>query len=170
MVIQEKIGNLSSFPIGQRTIDPLPVEWYETTKRILRKRTRGGREIALRFLNENPTLADGDILYTDEHIIVSIEILPCDAMIIPMASMESVASACYEIGNRHLPLFIESAALLAPYEDPLFRWLQANGYNPSRAERKLLRPLRSSVAAHAHDGGNSTSLLSKIIQLTNPRT
>jgi len=168
MLIQEKIGHLADFATGDRVIDPLPVEWYETTKRILRKPTRGGRDMALRFLRESPALADGDILYVDHRFIIAVEILPCDAMTIKMTGPPAIAAACYEIGNRHLPLFIEKDELLAPFEEPLLRWLTASGYNPVREQRKLLYPLRSTIAAHVHsDGGNS--LFSKILQITTPR-
>ena len=168
MLIQEKIGNLATFPTDGRTIDRLSLEWYETSKRILRKHTDAKQEVALRFLNENPALTEDDVLYADDRTIIAITILPCDAMVIPMGAPETIASACYEIGNRHLPLFIDKTQLLAPFEEPLFRWLTANGYNPAREQRKLIQPLRSTVAAHAHSGAGS-SLFSKILQLTTPR-
>jgi urease accessory protein len=165
MIIQEKIGNIASFTGNGQTLDTLPVEWYETSKRILRKPTRAGREVALRFLKESPALTEGDVLYADDQTIIVVEILPCDAMVIPMGTLRSVAAACYEIGNRHLPLFIGENELLAPFEEPLFRWLTANNYAPAREERKLVHPLRSTVSAHAH---SSSSLFSKILNLTNP--
>jgi len=178
MIIQEKIGNLADLAAsnlagpakGNRTIDRFPVEWYETAKRILRKPTRAGRELALRFLKESPALTEGDILYIDDKLLIAVEILPCDAMTIKMSTPETIAAACYEIGNRHLPLFIEKDELLAPFEEPLFRWLMANNYNPSREERKLIHPLRSTVAAHAHGGATGSSLFSRILQLTNPNS
>lgn len=166
MLIQEKIGSLAHFDAGDRNIDYLPIEWYETGKRILRKPTRAGRDMALRFLKESPALADGDILYADDQTVIAVEILPCDAMTIKMTTPSAIAAACYEIGNRHLPLFLEENELLAPFEDPLFRWLTANGYNPTRQERKLLHALRSTIIAHDHGG---PSLFSKILQLTAPR-
>ncbi len=44
---------------------------------------------------------------------------------------------CYEIGNRHLPLFYEGDDLLVPYEVPLYNLLQATGYELKVEERKL---------------------------------
>jgi urease accessory protein len=166
MLIQEKIGNLADFDARDRTIDYLPIEWYESAKRIQRKPTRAGRDLALRFLKECPALADGDILFADDQLIIAVEILPCDVMTIRMTTPSAIAAACYEIGNRHLPLFLEENELLAPFEEPLFRWLTANGYNPGREERKLRYPLRSTITAHDH----GSSLFSRIIQLTTPRT
>ncbi len=168
MLIQEKIGHVGSFAIDGRVIDHLRLEWYETGKRVMRKFTRNGREVALKFLRENPSLAEGDVLYADPFVVVAVEILPCEVMVIRMGSLSGVAAVCYEIGNRHLPLFIEEGVLLAPFEEPLYRWLVVSGYEVSKEERKLLYPLRSTVAEHGHAG--SGSLFSKILQITNPRT
>jgi urease accessory protein len=165
MLIQEKIGRVGSFAIGGRMIDALRLEWYETGKRVMRKQTSGGRDVALRFLNESPALMEGDVLYADEDVVIVVEIIPCAVVVIRMGSLAAVASICYEIGNRHLPLFIEGDVLLAPLEEPLYRWLVGSGFDVGREERKLLYPLRSTVAGHEHGG----SLFSRILQITNPR-
>ena len=151
MLIQEKIGRLASFTVEGRRIDPLEVEWYETGKRIMRKHTRGGLEVSLRFLRESPALAEGDVLYADERVVVMVEIMPCAVLVIPMESVSVVAAVCYETGNRHLPLYIEEGVLLAPFDEPLYRWLLSGGYAVSKQERKLLYPLRSTVVAHRHN-------------------
>jgi urease accessory protein len=49
-----------------------------------------------------------------------------------------------------------------PYDAPVFRMLQAAGFKPVQQVRKLLYPLRTTVAAHSHDN----SLFSKILKLT----
>ncbi|HTI93984.1 MAG TPA: hypothetical protein VL727_25495 [Puia sp.] len=172
MLIQEKIGRIGSFAVDGRGIDVLRLEWYETGKRVMRKHTVGGREVALRFLNESPALGEGDVLYADLEVVIVVEIVACPVMVIPMGSLAAVAAICYEIGNRHLPLFIEGDVLLAPLEEPLYRWLGASGYVVSKEERKLLYPLRSTVTGHEHSGsgaGSGSSLFSRILQITNPR-
>ena len=80
-----------------------------------------------------------------------------------------MASVCYEIGNKHLPLFYEAEEVLVAYEAPLFRLLAASGYEVSAGKRKLIHPLKTSVAAHEHQGKNSETLFSKIMRLTNPQ-
>ena len=170
MIIQEKIGHIASFPAGERVIDLLALEWFETGKRILRKRTAAGRDIALRFLRESPALTEGDILYAGEKELIVVSILPCPVIVINPSSAYQLASVCYEIGNKHLPLFIEEPVLLTPYEAPLFRQLQAQGYDVRKEDRPLLTSLRTTVAAHAHTGGSDGSLFSKILNLTSPRT
>jgi urease accessory protein len=164
MLIQNKSGNIGSINTGSRTIDWIALEWYETSKRILRKRTSVGKEISLKFLNENPALTEGDILYEDEQTIIAVTILPSDAITIKPKNMLEIASVCYEIGNKHLPLFYENDELLVPFELPLFRLLSAQGYEVKKEMRKLVQPLKTTVAPHTHEQSNS--LFSRIMRIT----
>jgi urease accessory protein len=164
MLIQFKVGNLKSSGVNKEKIDWLELEWYETTKRILRKRTGTGKEVSLKFLNEKPLLTEGDILYEDEQTIIAVTILPCEVIAIKPKNMFEMASVCYEIGNKHLPLFYENDELLVPFEMPLFRLLELQGYDMKKEERKLLQPLKTTVSPHVQlDGGG---LFSKIIKQT----
>jgi urease accessory protein len=163
MLIQEKIGNISSYPSNHKIIDWLALHWFETNKRIQRKRTNEGREVALKFLQENPSLTQGDILFEDEQTIIAIEVLPCECLVIAPKNMFEMASVCYEIGNKHLPLFFENDELLVPFEMPLYKLLTAQGYIVKQEQRKLLQPLKTTVAPH---GNSNETLFSKIMKLT----
>lgn len=164
MLIQQKLGNIKTIDINNRNIDWLHLEWYEAGKRILRRQTRAGNDIALKFLDKNPALTQGDVLHEDDTLIIAVEILPCDVLVIQPANLFEMASVCYEIGNKHLPLFFDKEELLVPFEMPLFRLLSAQGYAIKQDKRKLLHPLKTTVAPHAH---SNNSLFSKIMQLTN---
>lgn len=164
MLIQQKTGNINAIDINNRNIDWLPLEWYEAGKRILRRQTRAGQDIALKFLNKNPALTQGDVLYESDRLIIAVEILPCEVLVIQPANLFEMASVCYEIGNKHLPLFFDKDELLVPFEMPLFRLLSAQGYVIKQDKRKLLYPLKTTVAPHAH---SNNSLFSKIMQFTN---
>lgn len=166
MVVYNKLRKLSSIEFGE-TIDWLYLEWYELSKRILHKRTQSGVEIILKFLQENPAHTEGDVLFEDENSIVAIQILPCDAIVIQPVNMFEMASVCYEIGNKHLPLFYEHDTVLVPFDAPLFRVLTAQGYNVIQAQKKLIQPLKTSVLPHGNTG-TSESLFSKIMKLTSP--
>ncbi len=146
-------------------LDHLPLEWYECNKRILHKQTRKGETVKMRFLKENPGLQHGDILFDDENVTIAVEILSCKVIVLTPTSILNAAAMCYEIGNKHLPLFYEQNELLVPYEAPLHRLLEASGYGANIAERKLLNPINTSVLPHAHAG--SGSLFNRILQLTN---
>jgi urease accessory protein len=166
MLVQNKIGNLSNFEINQRRVDYILLEWHEARKRILRKTTQSGKEISTRFLNENPELTEGDILFEDDTEIIVVTILPCNCIVIHPKNMFEMASACYEIGNKHLPLFYEAEALLIPSDLPLLKLLSAQGYDVKEEKRKLLQPLKTTVSPHGD--ASSSTLFSKIMKLTNP--
>ncbi|MEJ7680972.1 MAG: urease accessory protein UreE [Segetibacter sp.] len=165
MIIKEKIGNLSSFDVSNLSIDVVVIEWYEANKRIIHKRAKSGREIVMKFMNEAPALTKGDVLWQDETNVIVIDIQPCEAIVIKPKSMYEMATVCYEIGNKHLPLFYYNDEILVPYEAPLFKLLSAAGYEPKRESRKLLNQLKTTVSPHGH-GESKPSLFSKILQLT----
>lgn len=164
MIIVEKIeGNVVNGSTANRVIDPLLLEWFETGKRLLRRHTQGGQEVALRFMREAPMLQQGDIVWMDNNKAIVIDIVPALAIVLQLATMKDMAAVCYEIGNKHLPLFLAGDEVLVPYEEPLFRWLEARGYNPAKEQRILTNMLRSNIIPHEH--GSSGSLFSKIMQL-----
>ena len=163
MLVKEKIGNLELFAVNNRNIDYVLLDWYETNKRILHKKTLSGREVVMKFLNENPQLGVGDIVYEDDFSLIAIDIKECDAIVIRPASMYEMAAVCYEIGNKHLPLFYQDEEIVVAYEAPLFALLTAGGYNIEQAKRKLIQPLKTTVTPH---GGSSNSLFNRIMKLT----
>lgn len=165
MIIRQKQGNINTVDTSHKNIDWLQLQWFETSKRILHKKTKAGIEISLKFLKENATLTEGDILFEDEKTIIAVEVIPCDCIVVKPANMFEMASACYEIGNRHLPLFFDNDELLVPYENPLYNLLRAHGFEVRKEERKLLQPLKTTISPHG--GGESTSLFSRIMKLSN---
>ena len=148
-----------------KSIDVLPVEWFETSKRILHKPTAGGKNITLKFLNENPNLSDGDILWEEGDTIIVVEIVPTRCIVIPTVSINATAALCYEIGNRHLPLFHEEHELLLPYDVPLHNLLQASEYMIRVEERKLKYPFKTTVLPHVQVALND-SIPAKVLQLS----
>jgi urease accessory protein len=168
MLIKEKLGNLATIRDEGRVIDRLFLEWYECSKRILHKRTGSGREVALRFLGEAQHLQQDDVLYADSNTLIVVEVLSCEAIVLKPATLYGMAVACYEIGNKHLPLFYENDTLLIPYEAPIYRMLQASGFEPGLEKRKLLYQLRTTVSPHTHHGDRKESFFAKILKLTTP--
>lgn len=165
MLVQEKFGNINSFAVNERIIDWLYLHWYEAKKRILRKETISGKEVSIKFLNENPELTEGDVLFADEKNIIAVSILPCECIVVQPKNMFEMASVCYEIGNKHLPLFYEADQLLVPFENPLYKLLLTQGYDVKQENRKLLQSLKTTVVPH---GTGSETLFSKIMKLKNP--
>ncbi len=87
IIVKEKLGNINSIPIDNYDIDTLVIEWYEAKKRILHKQTKYSKEVAIKFLNKNPNLKDGDILWQDKNTIIAVEINPLlNSKILPKTS------------------------------------------------------------------------------------
>ncbi len=165
MLVQHKLGNIHSSSTNNLVIDKLIIEWYETGKRILHKKTDSGIPVTLKFLNENPDLKDGDILWQDEHTVIAVEINPCECIVITPGNVLETASICYEIGNRHLPLFYEGNELLIPYESPIHNLLNAAGYKLAVEERKLNNCFKTTVLPHLQVAATD-SLFSRVNKLS----
>jgi urease accessory protein len=140
----------------------IDLEWFETNKRIQHKTAHDGKVFRFKFLQENPNLQQGEIIHQEQGKDYRIHILPCDCLVIKPKGNFETASICYEIGNKHLPLFYQDDELLVPFEKPLFRQLSAMGFQVKSEKRQLLIPLKTTVAPH----GESESLFSKIMNLT----
>jgi urease accessory protein len=99
----------------------------------------------MKFLGGNPMLMEGDVIYEDDFSIIVIDIKECDALIIRPKSRFEMASICYEIGNKHIPLFYQDDELLVAYDAPLFNLLTASGFEVLTGQKKLIVPLRTSL-------------------------
>lgn len=162
MLVQQKLSKLDATN-KDLLPDYVPLHWYETNKRILHKKSNSGIAVSFRFLNENPQWATGDIIFQDADRCLVIDILPAKSIVLKPANLFQMASLCYEIGNKHLPLFYEDDLLLIPFDVPLFNMLTAAGYEVLVEERKLNHPLKTTVAPH---GSQGNSLFNRILQLT----
>jgi len=164
MIVEEVLGTRAALSAPGIETDLLELEWYETTRRIQRKKTSGGMDIAIRLLREGQRLRQDDVVYSDGRKIVVVHVKPCEAIVLRTLSMTEMGTVCYEIGNKHLPLFIQDNEVLMPFEAPMFRWLEAAGYRPEKGERQLLELLKSNVEPHSH-GNGGPSLFTRILNL-----
>ncbi|MCA6068026.1 urease accessory protein UreE [Chryseobacterium sp. RG1] len=163
MIINETIGNLIQNPTS-KPVDYLDLEWFETTKRIQRKKTRQGVDIAIKFLREGQRLREGDILFENEEKVIAVNVLETEAIVMSPASLLEMGTVCYEIGNKHIPLFIQEDKVLLPFEMPMFRWLEASGFKPEKHSVKLLNLLKSNVEPHGH-GSLGSTIFTKILKM-----
>ncbi len=168
MIIKEIVGNTASISLVNREIDYLYLEWFETTKRIIRKETASGQEVAVKLWTEGLRLQEGDILWQNEIKAIVVSIIPCQTIVITPQSLLEMGTICYEIGNKHLPLFIQDNQVLVPYEAPLFRLLAAADYQIQIQNRKLLHMLKANVSPHEHapEKKSGETLFTKILNLT----
>ena len=161
LIIQTIIGTLQTLKqqqqITTQMLDTVCLQWFEADRRIIRTTTTGGREIAFRLLKEGQRLHHEDVVYLDKQLAIVVQIEPSEVMVLALQTLPEMARACYEIGNKHTPLFLDGNELLLPFDKPLFEWLQAAGFTPTRQQRRLSDQLRANSApgvggghSHAH--------------------
>ena len=144
MLVTEIIGNINFFNTNNRKIDYLILEWHETNKRILHKKTIGGLDVIMEFVKQNTSLSEGDIIYEDDFNVIAIELKDCDTIVLRPKSMLEMGRMCNEIGESGQQVFYQSDEILIAFEDSLFRSLLAAGYDMSVENRKLVTPLLKS--------------------------
>lgn len=149
MIIEKIAGNLEDRDIGELERDDVYIEWYEVEKKVLHKMSRGGIEIGIRNSGVCP-LQDGDILYQDEKKALVLKILECQCIALKPKTMAEMGKACYEIGNRHAPLFIEEDELLTPFDEPLMTALIKCGFSAEKKNARLKIPLGGHIHGHSH--------------------
>jgi urease accessory protein len=144
MLVTEIIGNINFFNTNNRKIDYLILEWHETNKRILHKKTIGGLDVIMEFVKQNPSLSEGDIIYEDDFNVIAIEIKECETIVLLPKSMLEMGRMCNKIGQSGQQVFYQSDEILIAFEESLFRSLSAAGYDMSVENRKLVTPLLKS--------------------------
>ena len=108
------------------------------------------------MLKEGQCLKHDDVVFISNELVIAIEILPSDVIVLSPKNLPEMARACYEIGNKHSPLFLDGDEVTLPYDKPMFEWLEAAGFNPQKAERRLSQALRANSAqGHGHSHSHS---------------
>ena len=138
-------------------IDVVEIEWFEATRKIMRKTSQQGIEIAFRLFSEGQTLQHNDLIYNQQDLTIIIHIKPCPTIVLRPQDLATMGKVCYEIGNKHAPLFMDGDELLMPEDIPLFRWLEATGYQPVMENRRLNHILRSNSHSHGEDAHGHTA-------------
>lgn len=128
ILVETILGNINDSAWGARlaaaTLDHLELDQWEAQKNRMRKRSRGGAELAL-SLERNSRLRDGDILVWDEakRSAVLARISLQDVMIVHLDSIarqapDAIARACFEIGhalgNQHWPAVVKDTRVFVP--------------------------------------------------------
>lgn len=160
MICDKIIGCLSHMNVGEKKVEYVTIEWHEAFKKIHRKITDSGREIGIRMDDSilKRGLHQGDVLYEDEESIIAVQTPPCEALLITVNSQNEkqlIAKVCYEIGNRHAPLFggKEENTFVTPYNEPMEKMLSAIKGIVVRKEKIALdfeKQISSNGGGHHH--------------------
>lgn len=133
----------------------VPMEWFETEKKRIRKVAEDGTEIGI-CIEEN--LHDGDVIAKENGTLYVIDIIPSKVVKITVSTMEEMGRLGFELGNRHLSLKITENQVLVPYDEPTFLYLKKLGFQAEETMEKLSDFIvckahgQSHSHSHAHDG------------------
>ncbi|MCL2580434.1 MAG: urease accessory protein UreE [Oscillospiraceae bacterium] len=144
MVFEKIIGSLSGETAKE--VVTLPFEWDEATKRIMKKTASSGEEIGVR-LSEH--MFDGAILFEDDSRIIALSLVPCEVTRLYAGDLREMGRACFELGNRHIPLTFGEGWVDTPYERPTFEYLEKKGFRCEKVTTKFIPEV--TVRGHSHD-------------------
>lgn len=147
LIITKIVGNLDDNDLSNKKIDWLELEWEELNKRILRKETESGTEVAL-SLDSSGTLRYGDVLYEDEDTLIAIRTKLEKVYVIKPKTMQEMGKAAFEIGNRHTPCIIENDEILIRYDHTLEKLMDEVGVSYEQSERRFKEPFK--YKGHQH--------------------
>jgi len=156
MLCEQIFGKIEEMDISGRTVEYVDIEWHEAFKKIHRKTTDKGRDVGIRMGDEVLTrgLLQGDVIYRDDNLLIAVNTPPCDVIEISLTPGHEMMAAkvCYEIGNRHAPLFWgENNTYVTIYDEPMIVMLsKIHGVVAQKKVMKLEFDKRISAAIHNH--------------------
>lgn len=136
MIIEKIVGNLEDYESSTKQIDWLELEWEELNKRILRKKTESGTDVAL-SLESSGTLEYGDVLFEDEDTLIAVRTKLEKAYVIKPKTMKEMGEIAFEIGNRHTPCIISNEEILVRYDKTIERLMDEVGVAYDVEERRF---------------------------------
>lgn len=164
MICEKILGKLEDIELQGKKLEFITVEWHEAFKKIHRKVTDAGREIGIRLDDSvlKTGLLEGDVLYADPELVIAVHTPPCEVVKAKVSPHhpEMIPKVCYEIGNRHAPLFFgeDSSTFVTPYNEPMLRLLSSLHGVETRKTIESLNfkgQISSQIGhSHHHDHGN----------------
>ena len=156
MLCEKILGKVDEMDVKGRRVEYVEIEWHEAFKKIHRKTSDQGTDVGIRM--DDSVLArglfQGDVIYADEEVVVAVSTPPCEVIEISLTEGHEMMAAkvCYEIGNRHAPLFWgENGTYITIYDEPMMAMVSK--IHGVRAEKKLMKldfDKRISAAIHNH--------------------
>ena len=165
MLCEKVLGKLNEDKFKNLSYDYVDIEWHEAFKKLHKKVTHSGREIGIRFDNEILTrgLKQDDVIYADEHMVIVVNIPPCEVIVAEAEDACLIPKLCYEIGNRHATLFYgnNDMQFITPYNEPMLEMLNKihrhkdGGCVRVKAERKVIKlnfdmAISATINNHTH--------------------
>ncbi|NQD71742.1 urease accessory protein UreE [Sphingobacterium shayense] len=120
--------------------DFLELEWYEVNKTLIKRYSKLGESIHIQ-LAEKVTYYQGQIIYQDDNRTVRVLIKPCLSIVLKSENIRTVGKFCFDVGNRHLPIFqLTENQIAVSYDARLYQALQGKYKDEVRLEEVELLP------------------------------
>lgn len=158
MIITEVLGNradLSEEELEGLTEERVTLDNLTLLKRIQRIETDAGRELGLRLPSSVRELHDGDILFRDDGVLITVQAAPTDVLILRPETIYDMGVYAHTLGNRHLQaqFFDEDSEYGAPvmvvqYDHTVQEYLDAVDAPYTREDRVM--PVAFRHAEHTH--------------------
>lgn len=158
MIITEVLGNrrdLSDDELSEVSEERVVLENLDLVKRIQRVKTDKGRELGIRLPGSIKELHDGDVLYKDEDVLITVQAAPSDVIVLRPETVFDMGVHAHALGNRHLQaqFFDEDSeygqtVMVVQYDHTVQEYLDAVGANYTREDRVM--PVAFRHAEHTH--------------------
>lgn len=134
--------NYQSVPSNLRE-EHIAIEWFETGRSLIKRNTSTGTptQLSRRFAKY---LQDGQIVYQNQELFVRIVIRPCVCMMLRTNDAVAIGSFCFDVGNRHLPIFsVDDNAFAVAYDARLYEALSSKFKGLISLEQAKLIPAKA---------------------------
>ncbi|GEM64571.1 hypothetical protein SF1_25530 [Sphingobacterium faecium NBRC 15299] len=123
----------------QDTVAILQLEWFEVNKKRLTRATTTGQTIVME-LEKGREWCFGDGLFHEGKLIATIAIKPTLTICFTPVNAVQAADFCYYLGNRHLPVFMDTdrGMYCVPYDGRLYEQLLAKFQSQVQLEDGIL--------------------------------
>lgn len=147
MLVKKIIGNIEDTNSNHNNREWVELDWDELNKRILRKRTSGGKDVAIALEDASP-LKVGDVLYEDHSVQVVVRTKKELVYVIYPDSLMQMGKMAFELGNRHTPCLISNEEIVVRFDQTLERLFKEVGVKYEYTERRFKQPFK--YRGHKH--------------------
>lgn len=128
ILIKDINGTIKDTNLKDSSIEYVDINWYNTGKRIQKLVTKNGVEIGIRLDSDKISrgLLQGDVLEERNGKVYVVNILEEKSIAVKVKDLKTMAKLCYEIGNRHSPLYFSEdyTELILPFDQPILDMLK----------------------------------------------
>lgn len=147
MLVEKIIGNIDHDTEEPKQREWVELEWEELNKRILRKKTDQGTDVAISLPDHEP-LHFGDLLYEDDNKQIAVRTVLENVIVAYPQTMYEMGKTAFELGNRHTPCLVEENEIVTRYDHTLEPLLDEVGVHYEHAERRFKQPFK--YRGHQH--------------------